>query len=117
QTRTFSLSASDPSAVDQAAGFDYLITWGDGSPQQTVSRTPGNGSGVAVDHVFAQVGTYTVQVTATDKDGGASPASFAVAITNAQVNLSGRVFQDLNNDGLFNGSDSGLSGVTVTCTV
>jgi titin len=72
QARTFTLSASDPSSVDQAAGFVYLITWGDGSPQQTVGRTVGNGSGVAVDHVFTEVGTYTILVTASDKDNGIS---------------------------------------------
>jgi hypothetical protein len=82
QTRTFTLSASDPSSVDQAAGFVYVITWGDYSPQQTVSRTPGNGSGVAVDHVFAEAGAYTVSITATDKDGGVSAAvSFTIEIT------------------------------------
>jgi PKD domain/RTX calcium-binding nonapeptide repeat (4 copies) len=82
QTRTFTLSATDPSSVDESAGFVYAINWGDGSPQQTVGRTPGNGSGVSVDHVFAEAGTYIVVVTATDKDDGASPsASLTATIT------------------------------------
>src|SRR5262249_52265792 len=33
QPRTFTLSASDPSPVDQAAGFTFGIDWGDGSTQ------------------------------------------------------------------------------------
>ncbi|MFO0815076.1 MAG: SdrD B-like domain-containing protein [Gemmatales bacterium] len=32
----------------------------------------------------------------------------------AQVYLSGHVFDDLNNDGVFNGSDVGITGVTLT---
>lgn len=82
QTRTFTLSASDPSSVDESAGFVYSINWGDGSPQQTVGRTPGNGSGVAVDHDFAEAGTYTVVATASDKDDGVSAAaSLTIEIT------------------------------------
>jgi SdrD B-like domain/PKD domain/Periplasmic copper-binding protein (NosD) len=115
QTRTFTLSATDAGPVDQAAGFVYLINWGDGSQQQTVNRTAGNGSGVTVDHVFATVGTYNVSVTVTDKDSGVSQsASLTIDITNAHVDFSGRVFNDLNNDGLFNGSDAGLADVTVS---
>jgi hypothetical protein len=82
QVRTFTFSASSPSATEQAGGFTYTINWGDGSPVQTVARTPGNGAGVAVSHVFTESGTYTVTVTATDQDGHASaPASQAVTIT------------------------------------
>jgi autotransporter-associated beta strand protein len=72
QPRTFTLTASDASPVDQAAGFVYMINWGDGSPVQTVPRSASNGTGVDVDHVFTTTGTYTVQVTATDKDNAVS---------------------------------------------
>jgi Ca2+-binding RTX toxin-like protein len=76
QARTFTFNASDPSPVDQAASFSYAIAWGDGSTQ-TVSG-PAN---LSVDHVFTTTGTYTVSVTATDKDGGASgPAQQAITI-------------------------------------
>ena len=73
--RAFTVSATDVSSVDQAAGFVYSITWGDGSPVQTVPRTAGNGSGVSLEHVYAATGTYTVTVTATDKDNGTSTAA------------------------------------------
>lgn len=39
QPRNFTFSATDPSAIDQAAGFTYAVNWGDGSPVQTISRT------------------------------------------------------------------------------
>src|SRR5262249_31151372 len=40
QARTFTLTASDPSGVDQATGFTFGINWGDGSTQ-TVSGPSG----------------------------------------------------------------------------
>jgi hypothetical protein len=69
QARTFTLTASDPSAVDQAAGFTFAITWGDGSTQ-TVSGP----SGTQVSHVYTASGAYIVKVTAQDKDSGTSAA-------------------------------------------
>jgi titin len=72
QPRDFVLTASDLSAVDQAAGFTYSIAWGDGGPAHTVPQSPGNGGGAAATHVYAAPGTYQVTVTATDKDGGVS---------------------------------------------
>jgi uncharacterized delta-60 repeat protein len=70
QSCTFTLTASDPSPVDQAAGFTFTINWGDGSTQ-----TVAGASGVQVSHTFQNPATYLVQVTATDKDGGVSAAA------------------------------------------
>src|SRR5262249_47584484 len=69
-TRTFVLTATDPSAADQAANFVFNINWGDGSSVQQVTAL----SGSNVSHVFANAGTYSISVTATDKDGGVSAA-------------------------------------------
>jgi hypothetical protein len=81
QARTFTLGASDPSPVDQAAGFTYQIAWGDGSVQ-----TVAGPSGTPVDHVYTDSGSYTVQLTATDKDGGTSAVvSQAVTIQAAEM--------------------------------
>src|SRR5262249_58431267 len=33
QARTFTLTASDPSSMDQAAGFTFAVNWGDGATQ------------------------------------------------------------------------------------
>lgn len=67
QARVFALSASDLSPVDQAAGFTYAINWGDGTTQTVTGPT-----GTNVEHVYERSGTFTVTVTATDKDGGVS---------------------------------------------
>ena len=77
QPRTFTLAAVDSSPVDEAAGFTYTINWGDGTTAQTIAQSPGNGAGVPADHVYTAIGTFTVQVTATDKDGGTSAATTA----------------------------------------
>jgi hypothetical protein len=80
QLVTFVVGASDSSAIDQAAGFSYSIDWGDGSPVQTISRSAGN-SAASPSHAYAAAGNYTIQVTATDKDGSASaPASAAITV-------------------------------------
>ena len=80
QVLTFTASATDPSTVDQAAGFAYSINWGDGSRVQTIARTAGNGSGVNLSHVFSRAGTYTVILTATDKDRGTGTVPFTVSV-------------------------------------
>lgn len=67
QARTFTFGASDASAADQAANFTFAINWGDGINQQ-VTGPPSQ----ALEHLFTAAGTYTVQVTATDKNGAVS---------------------------------------------
>ncbi|HEX2972078.1 MAG TPA: PKD domain-containing protein, partial [Tepidisphaeraceae bacterium] len=65
----FTIGSTDPSPIDAAAGFAYVITWGDGSASETIAATPDNGQPIAVSHAFDRIGTFKVQVTATDKDG------------------------------------------------
>ena len=72
QSLSYALSATDVSAVDLAAGFIYVIHWGDGTPDTTIPRTAGNASGLNLNHTFASAGQFAVQVTSTDKDGGTS---------------------------------------------
>lgn len=72
QPLSFTLLASDPSTVDQAAGFTFKIDWnGDGSDVETVQGA----SGLVVQHTFTTPGARTIALTATDKDGGLSQAS------------------------------------------
>lgn len=71
QLRNLTLTATDPSPADQTAGFTYRINWGDNTGIQVVTGS----SPLGVSHVYAAVGTFTVSVTATDKDGGVSTAS------------------------------------------
>ncbi len=72
---TLSASATDPSSADSAAGFAYDFTVTDPSGAATVlhvAATANNGSGVSATYTPATAGTYTVSVTATDKDNGIS---------------------------------------------
>ena len=87
QPVAFTLTATDPSAEDQAAGFTYLVDLNDGTVPQTVAASANNGAGVLLDHVFAQDGTYNVSVTATDKDGATSSpaATHAIIIASSAV--------------------------------
>ncbi|HEY2839044.1 MAG TPA: hypothetical protein VGJ26_07850, partial [Pirellulales bacterium] len=76
------LTANDPSAVDQSAGFTFAINWGDGSAVQTVTGL----SGLQATHTFATVGARTVSVTATDRNGGQSAAANAnLSVTAVQL--------------------------------
>jgi hypothetical protein len=80
--QSFILTSSDPSMIDQNAGFTYHINWGDGSAIQTVNGL----SGTLVSHVFTSVGSRTISVTATDQDGGISAGSnLNVAVTATQL--------------------------------
>jgi hypothetical protein len=81
QTRTFSFSATDPSWVDTAAGFQFTVNWGDGSSQSASGGR--GGSSLSLDHAYATTGSFTVQVTATDKDGGVSAAATQVITVSA----------------------------------
>jgi len=85
QTRTFTLGAGDPSAVDQAAAFTFTINWGDGNIE-TVSGP----DGTQASHAFATTGTRTVSVTARDKDGGTS-GPVQQSITIKAVDLQGTI--------------------------
>jgi Ca2+-binding RTX toxin-like protein len=71
QPLTFEFSATDESAADEAAGFNYRIDWnGDGTDIDTVF---GPASGIAVEHVYAITGHKHLRVTATDQDGDTGP--------------------------------------------
>src|SRR5262249_41502851 len=80
QTRTFTLTATDPSSVDQAAGFTFSVDWGDGH-----TETVSGASGMTVDHIYADTGTYMVHVTATDKDGDSGTAQQTIDIVAIQM--------------------------------
>jgi ELWxxDGT repeat protein len=67
QPRLFTLTANDPSAKDQAAGFMFTVNWGDGN-----SNTYTGLSGLVVSHLYKAKGVYNVSFTAKDKNGGVS---------------------------------------------
>jgi Ca2+-binding RTX toxin-like protein len=86
QPTTFFIDATDASPSDNAAGFEYSINWGDGSPIQIIPATAGNGAGVSVEHAFATAGSFMLSVTAKDQGGETSPpATHNIAISVAAV--------------------------------
>jgi len=68
---TYTLTATDPSSADTAAGFTFNIDWDNNG---TVDQTVTGPSGTTVTHTFSTLGTDTISLTATDKDGGTSAA-------------------------------------------
>lgn len=66
----FAASATDSSPIDQSAGFDYRWLFGDGT----------RAIGKNVTHTFAEAGTFTITMTATDKDGGSTTVSTTTTI-------------------------------------
>jgi Ca2+-binding RTX toxin-like protein len=94
----FTLQASDTDLAAEAAGFDFLIDWGDGTAPTFIPATPGNGTGVEVSHAF--VGDFgdplNIQLTATSSAGSAL-ASHDVTIAPV-LELDGAVFIAGTND-------------------
>jgi len=61
-----------------------------------------------------KAGTYTIQVTATDKYGTATAATtFVVVAPNTKVAVKGSVFFDVTSNGTRDGIDYGLAGISV----
>ena len=66
----FTGSATDPSAPDTAAGFQFSWNFGDGTTSTLQSPS----------HTFATIGTYTVTLTVSDTDGGSSSVSTTATV-------------------------------------
>jgi PKD repeat protein len=62
---TFQGSATDPGPADVAAGLTYAWDFGDGGTAKGLKLS-------APSHTYTAGGSYTVALTVTDKDGGAS---------------------------------------------
>jgi len=68
QSRPFTIAASDVAVPDQNGTFIYHVSWGDG----TFTTQAGTSAGLTLEHTFALSGQFTIQATATDKDGSDS---------------------------------------------
>ena len=76
----FTLTATDASLADEAAGFAWSVNFGDGTAPLALGA--GTLSPAVRARSFANSGVYTVTATATDKDGGVSlAASHQITIT------------------------------------
>jgi hypothetical protein len=73
-------SVADP-ANELDAPYAVSVDWGDGTAA-TAFSAPATGALPAQSHTYADNGSYTVTVTATDDDGGSGHASFGIAVAN-----------------------------------
>ncbi len=88
----------------------YLVSinWGDGSAVTRFSD-PAAGSIAAKFHDFAKAGVYMIGETVTDAKGIVSnTARFTVATKAPTGTLSGRVFADVNSNGVVDSGEPGL---------
>ena len=77
--------ATDPSLADQTAGYQWSIDYGDGGPPVNVPA--GSASPLSQAHKYLAQGTYTITVSATDKDGGVSATASHPIIVGTSSNL------------------------------
>ncbi len=81
QAAGFLASATDPSSTDTNSGFTYSWNFGDGTTAQ----------GANPIHTFSTAGTYTVTLTATDKDGASNSISQSLTVVDLAQSGSGVV--------------------------
>ena len=67
----FSLTATDPSPLDQSADFRYSIDFGSGAAEETKSGA----ATLELSHFFGKRGEFSLTATATDKDAGTGDAA------------------------------------------
>jgi PKD repeat protein len=79
---TFTASASSISPAITGAGYSFVFDWGDGSTHSVVAGSPEGATGV-VSHTYAEPGTYTLTVTATDEYGGSGSNTLPVSVADA----------------------------------
>lgn len=61
QSLSFDISATDDSAADTAAGFSFVVDWGDNSGPSMTS-----GQQATLSHSYSASGNFSISVTATD---------------------------------------------------
>ena len=109
----FTLTANDPSPVDQDSGFTFRIDWdGDGVVDETVTGA----SGTTIAHTYSTPASYSVRVTAEDNDTGVSDAATIAVQILARPTVQGLVWVDVNNDGEVNFGETAIPDVTITLT-
>ncbi len=105
ETVTYTLTATDPSPIDQAGLFTFEIDWdGNGTVDETVANVA---SGSTVQRTFATVAAGNIQVRATDKDAATG------AFSQTAITVSPHVLRDdgFGNIDLIFGGTSGFDAV------
>src|SRR5207248_856084 len=88
-------SFGDPGA---ASPWSVDVDWRDGSPHTTFTKTS-TGSLGSQNHTYADNGSYTVKVKATDKDGGYGSATFKVTVANVPPSVTAPADQNATEGG------------------
>jgi hypothetical protein len=92
QSNGVTLNFDDPALANDT--YTAVVNWGDAS-SDTYNAVS---SGFAASHAYALAGQYTVSVTVSDEDGGASAASTATLTLNYTI-VGGGVLQPINQNG------------------
>lgn len=80
-TRTWSVTGTDP----EGAVLNYVFNWGDGTTSNYTNKT--SGVSFSASHVYAQPGTFSISVTATDNSGLSVVSSpYSVRVNKFAVN-------------------------------
>ncbi len=82
-TLNLSGSFTDPGTLDT---HTVVINWGDATPPTQLTLAAGVISIPSTPHVYTTSGTFNVQVTVTDKDGGAVTTSQTINVTGGSTN-------------------------------
>ncbi len=95
------LASSTFTDAERRITHEATIDWGDVTVEPgIVDQAAGS---VAGSHTYADDGVYIVRVTVSDDDGDSGFEEFVVTVSVSElVALSGRVFDDRDNDGLLN---------------
>jgi hypothetical protein len=91
-------------SISAGTGVSYEWNLGDGNLA----------AGPFVEHSYATPGVYTAAVTASNNSSSAQAQRIVTVVEAANIN--GRVWNDLDIDGILGIGESGLPGVTVTAT-
>jgi len=81
---TVSASFTDPGVND--APWSYAFDWGDGSTQ-TAGSTTSQATPLTATHTYQTAGTYSVQVTVTDRDGASGVGAKSVTVSPAAATV------------------------------
>src|SRR5262249_9874635 len=90
----------------------FVVDWGDGHTEEVAGDSP-----LALDHVYEAAGTYTVTVTATDKDGGTGAASQTITVVAAQLQGDTLYVGGTTGDDVVLLSQSGSDGHAVAVSI
>ena len=90
------------------------VTFYDGTTLLGTVSVAGGSASLALGATSLSPGSHTIRAVYSGDGNFLGSDSTAALTVLARVDLSGRVFDDRNNDGLFNGTDAGLAGVSLT---